>query len=70
VPGSPPPAFSIWSASFFAMGIAICSLPARKPHMPSMPEHCCTSFTLAPVSFMRSRLLNPMFWARRWHAAW
>ena len=26
--------------------------------------------TLAPVSFMRSRLRSPMFWARRWHGAW
>ena len=36
---------------------------ARRPHMPSMPEHCCTKVIFVPVSFMRSRLLRPMFWA-------
>ncbi len=29
-----------------------------------------TSLTLAPVSFIRSRLLKPMFWARRWQGVW
>ena len=48
----------------------VASFSARRPHMPSMPVHCCTSLTLVPVSFIRSRLFSPMFWARRWHGVW
>ena len=52
------------------MGIEMSTFSARRPHMPSMPLHCCTSFTLAPVSLMRSRLLRPMFCALRWQGVW
>ena len=46
-------------------GMLMSVFSARRPHMPSMPLHCCTSFTLAPVSLIRSRLFSPMFCAFR-----
>ena len=49
------------------IGTLMPAFSARNPHIPSMPLHCCTSVTLAPVSLMRSRLFSPTFWARRWH---
>jgi hypothetical protein len=65
-----PPARSIISPSLRAIGTLISAFSARRPHIPSIPLHCCTSLTLAPVSFIRSRLLKPMFWALRWHGVW
>ena len=42
-------------------GIDNGSFPARRPHMPSMPEHCCTVATLVPINSSSSRLPRPMF---------
>ena len=65
-----PSARRISSASLPAIGMLMSAFSARRPHMPSMPLHCCTSFTLAPVSLIRSRLFSPMFWAFRWQGVW
>ena len=54
-------ALTISAASFLAIGTLMSAFSARRPHMPSMPLHCWTSLTLAPVSLIRSRLFSPMF---------
>ena len=57
-------------AQLLGVGQDSATFSARKPHMPSTPEHSWTSVILAPVSFIRSRLFRPMFWARRWQGVW
>ena len=47
-----------------AMRWAISTLAARSPHVPSMALHRSTTETCAPVGASRSRLFDPICWAR------